>query len=320
MKKIITAFFCFVFIILGFISYYYINNNYALKIDKEKISANEYKIYLYEQIKIFKEKGGEDIWETDFDGVSAEDVAKQNAINSIVLVKTAVKQSKELNININNNDINNIKKESDSLFNELNSNIKNNNISKKEVENVITESYIQKKVYQFVTDGFVTSNADFEAYFNNYYEENKKQLNKVDIRYIFISADDENAEQEIEQIYEKILLGESFEQLQSTYSQGENNILNVNNLLDTAVEDAAYSLNENEVSNIIRTNDGFYIIKVIKVDTPDLDTLRKDVEKYYIQKKKQEIYQNQSNSWSSNINIEKNEKLINSIFDDLVEG
>jgi len=320
MKKTIIALFCLVFITLGFASCYYINNKYALKIDKEKISANEYKIYLYEQIKTFKEKGGDDIWETDFDGISAEDIAKQNAINSIVLVKTAVKQSKELNININNDDINNIKKESDSLFNELNSNIKNNTISEKEVENVITESYIQKKVYKFVTDGFVISNADFDAYFNNYYEENKKQLNKVEICYIFISADNEDAEQKIEQIHEKILLGEDFEQLQKMYSQGDNNVINVNNLSDTAIEDAAYNLNENEISNIIQTNDGYYIIKIVKVDTPDLTTLKKDVEKYYIQQKKQEIYQKQSDSWSSDIDIEKNEKLINSIFDDLVKS
>ena len=41
------------------------------------ISKSEYMLYLYEATRDFNEIGGNDIWETDFDGQSAENVVKK---------------------------------------------------------------------------------------------------------------------------------------------------------------------------------------------------------------------------------------------------
>ena len=51
------------------------DENYVVKINGETVSREEFNIYMYETQKSFEALGGEDIWETDFDGRSAETVA-----------------------------------------------------------------------------------------------------------------------------------------------------------------------------------------------------------------------------------------------------
>ena len=67
--------------------------SYVVSIDGSQVSVNEYMIYLRETVKSFEAIGGEDIWETDFDGRNAFDVARENAMNSLVMVKLSVAQA-----------------------------------------------------------------------------------------------------------------------------------------------------------------------------------------------------------------------------------
>ena len=49
--------------------------DYVAEIGNTKIRRGEFMVYLIEQKKNFEEQGGSDIWEADFDGVSAIEVA-----------------------------------------------------------------------------------------------------------------------------------------------------------------------------------------------------------------------------------------------------
>ena len=55
--------------------------DYVVKINDEAVSKEEFNIYLFETQKSFEQFGGTDIWDTDFDGKSAEDVAKVAGID-----------------------------------------------------------------------------------------------------------------------------------------------------------------------------------------------------------------------------------------------
>ena len=79
--------------------------DYVAEIGGTKISRGEFMVYLIEQKKNFEEQGGSDIWGADFDGVSAIEVAKQNALDSITMVKSAVKQTDSLGIKLDEKDI-----------------------------------------------------------------------------------------------------------------------------------------------------------------------------------------------------------------------
>lgn len=320
--KLKSVFFLIFIIICIFIGYFgsIEKNDYIFKINGNKIKSEEFMIYLYEQKKSFEEKGGKDIWETDFDGIPAEDVAKQNAVNTIIFVKTALEQVESLNIKLTDEDKENIKQESNNFYESLDDEMINKyKITKNDVYNVIKESYIQNLVYKYITDGFEISETDFEAYFSEYYEKNKKQLNTVSIRYIFIKSDEyeniQEAEKQAEDVYAKILIGDKFEQVQNRYSQSdEKGIIKVEEgKFEKNVEDAIYNLKQNEISDIIETNSGYYIIKAEIVETPDINILKREVEEKYIYDKKQEIYKNQNDKWAMDTTIERNDDEWNKI-------
>lgn len=293
---------------------------YAFKINSEEISLGEFKMYLYEQKKLFEQKGGEDIWETDFDGVPAEDVAKQNAVNSIVMVKAAVKQSSNFDIALNESEKEKVRTDAEEFYTELREKTAMEfELTVNDIYEILCEGEIQKKVFNYITDGFEISEADFNSYFNNYYEKNKSELNEVLIRYIFKSTessrDIKETGAEVEKIYLEVLNGEDFSKLQNVYSDStEKGIVEMEiGLFEPDVENAVYNLETGEISPIIQTGDGFYIIKAENVKKPDMNQLKESIKDTYINEKKQEIYQKQNQKWVSEYNIQKNEELWQSI-------
>lgn len=292
--------------------------SYAVKINGEAVSVNEFKTYLYEQKKEFEKTGGEDIWETDFDGVSAQEVAKQNAVNSLVLVKTAVSQAPSLNITLSEEE-NKSLDEKAKQYQEKMKKETHIELSTAEAKKIVRESIIQAKVYDYVTKGFEMSDADFESYFNEYYENNKKDLNTVKVRYIFKSiGNEENSENitnEANALYERALLGEDFAKLQKENSDSKDTeVYDVKSLnLGSEFEEAAYNLKQGEISEVIYTEQGFYIIKAESITAPNIDELKAEVRNSYEAQKKQDIYQAQLSKWSENVDIDKNDKVCNEI-------
>lgn len=290
-------------------------SEYVLKIDDVKIGINEYMVYLYEQEKLFESSGGQDIWETELDGTAARDYAKQNAVNTIKLVKVAVNKADELGIGITKEEEINAFKEGSKLYEEIKKNKPELNISEEEVSDITKEWYIQKSVFEYVTDGFEISDADFTAYFDDYYNKNKSELNDVDIKYIFIEGTNNKSYEKAYSVYEKILTGSDFDYILNKYSDGKNETVNLENgNFEPEVKQAGYDLTEEgQLSYIVKTASGYYILKSVKIETPDMDKLKEKFLNSYIQEKKQDIYQKQTAAWAQNVKVEKNDKVYNDI-------
>jgi HKD family nuclease len=167
MKKILSALLGFMLIsamLLGLSACAKNGDEYVLTINGTRVSKGEYMVYLYEQKKSFEERGGEDIWEVDFDGTSAQEVAKQNAVNSITLVKAALAQADDLDIKLSDEDEAEINTQSKALFDDMGEQKTSAlNISEEDIRKIVRESFIQQRVYDLVTDGFVVKEDDFNT-------------------------------------------------------------------------------------------------------------------------------------------------------------
>ena len=68
----------------------------VMKIDGQEIMKSEYMVYLYTTTKSFVSAAGEDVWNMDFDGQTADELVEERTINTIQSV-IAAKEYAEAN-------------------------------------------------------------------------------------------------------------------------------------------------------------------------------------------------------------------------------
>lgn len=280
------------------------SDDYALIIDGEKISIEEYNVYLDEQIKSFEAQGGSDIWEIDFDGVPAQEVAKQNAINSIVMVKAAAKHADQLGVSLTEEEIEQAHKNAEEIYGqEGNTELYNK---------IMEEAALQNKVYENITDSYQINNQEFEAYFESYYTQKEEEFTKYIVKEIFIQSSDSNyTKDEVNTMFNEINSQSDFDALAQRLfpdtpiaEQELDQSLYSSEVVDkiTAASQGDFVLAEDST--------GYHIFSIISIEETPMDTLKEELKAQYIEDKKTEIYKAQNDSWTASMTVEKNNNVI----------
>lgn len=292
--------------------------DYVAEIGNTKISRGEFMVYLIEQKKNFEEQGGSDIWEADFDGVSAIEVAKQNALDSITMVKSAVKQTDSLGIKLDEKDISDIDNQTKSLMSEFSSEeLTELSLDYDKIHSILEESALQSKVYDYVTSNYVVNSDEMNKYIEEYKKKNAGEFNTYTVQELFVQGDIEGSNQnytKAQDAYNKIKNGADFSSVAKEISPD----LNTNSkTLDINLygEDVLQSIYKTAKGNVtfISATDGYYIFKVNDITPTDNTDKIKELENQYTESKKQQIYQAQITQWSGNTSVKKNEDVWNSI-------
>lgn len=292
--------------------------DYVAEIGNTKISRGEFMVYLIEQKKNFEEQGGSDIWEADFDGVSAIEVAKQNALDSITMVKSAVKQTDSLVIKLDEKDISDIDNQTKSLMSEFSSEeLTELSLDYDKIHSILEESALQSKVYDYVTSNYVVNSDEMNKYIEEYKKKNAGEFNTYTVQELFVQGDVEGSNQnytKAQDAYNKIKNGADFSSVAKEISPD----LNTNSkTLDINLygEDVLQSIYKTAKGNVtfISATDGYYIFKVNDITPTDNTDKIKELENQYTESKKQQIYQAQITQWSGNTSVKKNEDVWNSI-------
>ena len=292
--------------------------DYVAEIGNTKISRGEFMVYLIEQKKNFEEQGGSDIWEADFDGVSAIEVAKQNALDSITMVKSAVKQTDSLGIKLDEKDISDIDNQTKSLMSEFSSEeLTELSLDYDKIHSILEESALQSKVYDYVTSNYVVNSDEMNKYIEQYKKKNAGEFNTYTVQELFVQGDVEGSNQnytKAQDAYNKIKNGADFSSVAKEISPD----LNTNSkTLDINLygEDVLQSIYKTAKGNVtfISATDGYYIFKVNDITPTDNTDKIKELENQYTEIKKQQIYQAQITQWSGNTSVKKNEDVWNSI-------
>lgn len=155
------------------------DESYVVKINDTAVSREEFNIYLYETQKSFEDIGGEDIWETDFDGRSAESVAKDNTLSMVTLVKLSKERAVKNGITLDNTEKEDAKTEAEAMYDEL-TDIQREAIGadKELYYEVMLENFLYNKVYDDTVKDYTVSDEDFEGYYSSNLEELKNQYRK----------------------------------------------------------------------------------------------------------------------------------------------
>ena len=137
------------------------DENYVVKINGETVSREEFNIYMYETQKSFESLGGEDIWETDFDGRSAETVSEAEASAEEVYNGLTDSEKEDIGADLE-------------LYKE-----------------VMRENALYNEVYKYMVKDYVISDEEFDEY----YESNKDTITEQYKAYTGVSDSGETVDE-----------------------------------------------------------------------------------------------------------------------------
>ncbi|HHU64159.1 MAG TPA: hypothetical protein GXZ32_08180 [Clostridiales bacterium] len=209
------------------------------------------------------------------------------------------------------------------------------NLTEEEYEKYVLEALlIEKMVEKYTKDVKVT-----DQEIKDYYEKNKdtlfKEKERVKVRHILIGIDEQMydlPEEEKKAEYEKIKpraeevlakakVGEDFAQLAKEYSDdpgsrelgGELEPFDEDGNFIQAFKDAAFALKVGEISDLVKTDFGYHIIK-LEEKTPEriapFEEVKEKISESLLLDKQNEKWEEQMDAWRKAADIKKFEKNI----------
>lgn len=298
-------------------------------VEKEEVKLSELKLYLRLIEKDFESIGKEDIWETDFDGKTAEEMAKERALESLLRTKVINKKASNLNVALTEEDEKLVEEQRQGLIEYLGEEkMTNIGVDEEIIKKMMKENLLANKVFEEATKDFQVDSDKIQEKIDTDLKDVKKfdpkeVLKKVRVKHILIKADDinkEEAKQKAEAILVRIKSGEDFISLVKEASEDEASIENDGEYTFTKgqmvpeFEEKAFSMKPGEVSDLVETQFGYHIIKLEEILEPtpeEITTYKEKITEYeeslrqqYIQQQKEQAFTTQYEEWKESVNIE----------------
>lgn len=144
---------------------------YVVRINGEAVYLPEFYVYLSEQRVAFEDLGGSAIWETNFDGESAENVAKQRALASLTRVKISAAQARARGIEVTESDWADIENRAQRFYNRVGGGfMQSTGVSMDDIVFIMTEIILHYRIFEELTQNYRINENDFLQYFRQYKE------------------------------------------------------------------------------------------------------------------------------------------------------
>ena len=268
----------------------------VLTVNGDAVTADEYSGYMLYNMQyyasMYAQMGLTDLWSNEDMakslGASMPEAAVQQAIYARVVMqkfnelglKLSYNEQKEM-ASVRRNSIANTTK--DAYLNQ----IAQFGFSDQTYQNFmyISQCYQALNDYYFGENGVNTpSDEDIQKYYeDNYITAKHILITTVDPASGETKRTDEEAKKEAQSILDRINAGEDFDTLMNQYSEDTGLSNNPNGYtftegqMVTEFYDGAKALAEDEVSELVKSNYGYHIIKRVKLDDSQLDNFKSDI-------------------------------------------
>lgn len=280
------------------------SGDWLIKIDGKSVSRMEYLIYLKETVQNYELIGGDDIWDTDFDGRTAEDVAKESAFNSLVAVKIAIEKADKYSASLSETDES--RAEMEALQMSQNAGEEKDSEFYKTALNMVKEKYLYNYVKENLTKSIKIASAQTDTFCNenrNKYRQNLEYIQgkayyfdttEEAQNYIQTSEGTENA------VYSEDLSG-TWQEIKEKFSMDENT-------------------SEESVLGPFETEEGYAVINIESTKAADEKNVEETMRSDYESSVKSQYFADEANKWLQNAKIKTNEKMWNEIKIEDVKG
>ena len=254
-----------------------LSGNQLFKIGTSKCTMPEAMIYLTTFYNQYGDIYGPEMWDYDFGGVSLEEHVKDVVLSKLAQIKIMNLMAEERGIELSKEEKDLISEAAEKYFDVLEDTLKEKeNITKDIVEQVYLEYALANKVYLTITEAADMEISDDEArtvtvqaiYFQNWKMKNNEKTALSDSELQKVKSTAQN-------VLQKIAEGEAFDTLAAQYSDEKQIVMHYGRgMTEKAFEEVLFSLDEGEVSDLVETADGFYIVKCIS--TMDYDATQEN--------------------------------------------
>lgn len=242
--------------------------NEVFRIEDMSCTLPEAMVYLINTKNRYESVYGREIWNVSLDGVTLEENIKETVLAQLAQQKTMNLLARQNGVALSEEEEARVVQAAETYFQSLSEEEKSTlQITVKDVEELYREYALARKVYQYIIKDINPEISDDEArtitvqyiYFRTcvldgtgkkieYSEEEKQEILRKaeEVRFQL-----KNEEADFEEL---ILKYSDSEEGTCSFGKGEK---------DQAFEDAAFNLETDEISDIVETPDGYYLIKCI---------------------------------------------------------
>lgn len=246
----------------------------VFRIESISCTKPEIMVYLTNMQNQYENVYGPEIWNTEVEGKSLEDNVKDNALAKMAQVKTMNLMAESMGITLDAAEEKKVEKAADIYFDSLNNaEIEAMGIDRDIIYSLYREYLIAQKVYQEIIKDINPEVSDDEA-------------RNITIEYVFIKTysqdgtgkkipfteDEMNAAYErAEEVYDRAQAGDDFDSLIAEYNEDKDSVASYGkrDIDDVAVRNILFDMANEEISPVLRFEDGYMVAKIIS--TYDLD-------------------------------------------------
>ena len=271
-----------------------LSGNQLFKIGKSVCTLPEAMIYVMDYQRQYEGVYGVEMWEHDFGGVTFEEYVKDTIVDQLASMKAITLLAGDYDVALSSDEENQVSQAAQEYFDALSTDqIEYMDLELKDVEGLYRDHALSGKVYEEITKDVNTEVSDDEA------------------RIITVQQIRLDSSETAQTVKEQLDSGRDFAAVASAYSldsqitytfgRGEH---------DSAYEEAAFVLENDQVSDIIETEDGYYILKCVSTFDEAQTQLNKEK---IANQRRNEAFNQEYDSFVNSLVRRLNEELWNSV-------
>lgn len=270
-----------------------VGRNHVFSINGDKCSREEARLYLCNYQNIYGNAYGLNLWEYDYsqmeEGSTLEDYVKDVTLNELVHIMCMEQLAKQQEITLTEEEMEKVEKAADEYYETLSKEERSYiGIDKKALKSCYEKYALAQKLYRTLTQGINEEVSDDEA-------------RVVHIQQIYVKN-----EETALLVQQKLAAKEKFDKLATTYNEAEEmETYLARGEYEKAVDDVVFHLDNNEVSDMIVAEDGYYFIKCLNKFEQELTEANKE---NIIIKRREEQFDDKFNGFVKESLFELNEK------------
>ncbi|OGO76734.1 MAG: hypothetical protein A2Y23_05675 [Clostridiales bacterium GWB2_37_7] len=265
---------------------------------------------MFEMFRVqYEEQYGAEIWDKDLDGRKYIDVMKEKVLDMLVDLKVQEKEAQKTGITATEEEINvEVEKarkyfDSEEKFNEF---LTEQKMTMEYLRDTIKKDILISNLQEKLTADVAVTDEEVAAY----YASNQDQFISVKASQILLET-----EEEAKKVLERVKKGENFGELALQFSKDPSAKENKGDLgyfrkgvMVEPFETAAFAMNAGEISDLVKTDFGYHIIKLEDKKFDKLEDIAEELKLSMLENKKDTVYQGLMEEMRTKADIKKSPK------------